>query len=217
MYRCLSIFLVLFLPANIYAGNKQRALQAYTENLAAYRTKFNNPINTDHNDYGIQKLKYKKNYDFSYEYDITLQLHELLVDLKTFHEMTEVIYGYTIQAYTGANRQMAFQIKDKLCSLYPHLHVEIQYKQPNFSVRVGRFLERLESYQLYISIKKDFPQAIIRSAEFPNKVDVFAPLEQECRADTMQNLDNKQEELIEKGNTENVSLGILQKLKNDVQ
>mgnify|MGYP001129369782 FL=1 len=206
MYRCLSILLVLFLPANIYAGDKQRTLQFYSENLAVYRTKFNNSINTDHNDYdyGIQRLKYKKNYNFSYEYDITLQLHELLVDLKTFYEMTEVIYGYTVQAYTGANRQIAFQIKNKLCSLYPHLHVEVQYKQPNFSVRVGRFLERLESYQLYINIKKDFPQAIIRSTEFPNKVDVFAPLKQECHADDMQNLDNRQEELIKEGNIENV-------------
>ena len=79
------MFLLLFLPANIYAGSKQHTLQIYSENLSLHRTKFNDPINASNNKHNLQKLKHKKNYSFSFEHDITSQLHELLMDLKSFY------------------------------------------------------------------------------------------------------------------------------------
>jgi len=214
-YTLLWIFLVLFLSANTYAAVKHGTLQFYSENLAYHRTKFSAPAMTSNNDYVVQKLKQKKSHHISFEHDITSQLHELLADLKSFYEMTELIPGYTIQAYTGANRQLAFQVKDKLCSLYTHLHIEVQYKQPNFSVRVGRFLDRLESYQLYVSIKKDFPQAIIRPTEFPNNVNTFSSLERECLPDNMQNLEDGEGVLAEEINIENSLSHMISSLGND--
>jgi hypothetical protein len=204
---------LLFLPANIYAGSKQHTLQIYSENLSLHRTRFNAPANTSNNNHSVQKLKHKKSYSFAFEHDITSQLHELLMDLKSFYEMTESIPGYTIQAYTGANRQFAFQVKDKLCSLYTHLHIEVQYKQPNFSVRVGRFLDRLESYQVYVGIKRDFPQAIIRPTEFPNNVSTFSSIERECLPDNVQDLE--EEAPHERGNIENLSSHTILSLEND--
>jgi hypothetical protein len=189
-YTPVGMFLILFLTANTYAAAKHCAPQFYSESLACHRPKFSTATITNNNDYLVQKLKQKKSHHITFDNDITSQLHELLVDLKSFYEMTELIPGYTIQAYTGANRLLALQVKDKLCCLYTDLHIELQYKQPNFTVRIGRFLDRLESYQLYVNIKKDFPQAIIRPTEFPNNVNTFNSLRSECLLDNIQSLED---------------------------
>jgi hypothetical protein len=90
--------------------------------------------------------------------------------------MKETIEGYTIQAYAGGSREMAFKICDLLHIHYPSLNPEVQYKQPHFTVRIGKFLDRLEAYKLYIPIKELIPQAIIRPAHFPNEPDLFNPM-----------------------------------------
>ncbi len=87
--------------------------------------------------------------------------------------MSEAIPGYTIQVYIGGSREMAFKMRNLLYEHYPSFHPEVQYKQPNFTVRIGKFLDRLEGYKLYLAIKKLIPQAIIRPTYFPNEPDIF--------------------------------------------
>lgn len=179
--------LTLFLTFHLDLHAKTNDLETYVESLSAHRTKFPN-ITLEHEATKFPRLKIKKKLIFPIEHDITEQLHELLLDLKSYYEMTESIPGYTIQAYTGSNRQLAFQTKDKLSEHYPHAAVEIQYKQPNFMVRIGKFLDRLEAYEFYVGIKKMFPQAIIRPTQFPNKADIFDPLPTTQIVDTTQNI-----------------------------
>ncbi|OJW68910.1 MAG: hypothetical protein BGO68_03960 [Candidatus Amoebophilus sp. 36-38] len=175
MYKASLVTLTLFLTFKLDVVARPSDTETYIENLSIHRTKFPNMM-VENVPPQFQKLKIKKKLIFPIEHDITQQLHELLLDLKSYYEMTESISGYTIQAYTGSNRQLAFQTKDKLSEYHPAFDVEIQYRQPNFTVRIGRFLDRLEAYEFYVDIKKMFPQAIIRPTQFPNKADIFNPL-----------------------------------------
>lgn len=161
-------------------------LENYVENLSVHRTKFTSAV-TEEVPFIIPKLKNKKKANFPIEHDITQQLTELLVDLKSYYEMTDLIPGYTIQAYTGSNRQLAFKIRDQLFEVYPNSDVEVKYKQPNFIVRVGRFLDRLEAYEFYVGIKKMFSQSIIRPTQFPNTIDTFDVLHKDQVNDPIQN------------------------------
>eukprot|EP01132_Coremiostelium_polycephalum_P000579 gene579-724_t len=172
------LLLLTLLSCATYTATQQHAVTSYKENLASYRTRFQK-ISDPRDKYHAEKdTKHYTKSHVDFMNDITPQLKELLLDLKSFYQMTRSIPGYTIQAYIGSNRQLAFQIKEQLAAQYIQYPIEIQYRQPNFSVRIGRFLEQLEAYQLYFRVKKDFSKAIIRPIEFDNQPHVLHPLEE---------------------------------------
>lgn len=146
--------------------------RSYTEDLSPHRIKFILP-HAESKTKLEQKHKAKKPIRIVPVYDITKQLHDLLVDLKAYYAMTDSVQGYTIQVYAGGSRALAFKARSRLYKHYPTNKPEVQYNQPNFTVRIGRFLDRLEAYKLYAAIKKMMPHAIIRPAYFPNEPDIF--------------------------------------------
>lgn len=165
------LLLVTAAKATGLASRKTRQ-RSYTEDLARHRIKFA-PTQVDTTPKPAKKYKAKKLTKPLPTQDITQQLHDLLVDLKAYYAMTDSVQGYTIQVYVGGSREQAFQARHRLYTCYPTLNPEVQYKQPNFTVRIGRFLDRLEAYKLYVAIKAMMPQAIIRPAYFPSEPDIF--------------------------------------------
>lgn len=71
------------------------------------------------------------------------------------------IDGYTIQVYSGIKREDALNIKKKLSQSVPDLESDVQYRQPNFRVRTGKYLTRLEAQKDYLAVKRYFPNAIV--------------------------------------------------------
>lgn len=155
-----------------FADNVLASPDAYTEDLTKHRSVFSTPV-ADTQPPQHRKYKPRKKKHLTTVYDITPQLDTLLLDISAYHEMTKTIAGYTIQSYNGTNRKKALQIKDQLNDTFYPLTAEVKYKQPNFSVEMGVFLDILEAYPLYFRIKKRFPQTIIRPTTFPNKENLF--------------------------------------------
>jgi len=172
MLNLLGTALYGFLLTGTCPNCQTNVVSGYGEDLSAHRTLFATPIEP-YEPLQPPQHKSKRNTSFIIANDITSRLQQLLLDLKAYHELTTSIAGYTIQGYNGTNRQLAFQIKDQLCAHFDHLNAEVQYKQPNFTVQIGRFLDRLEAYPLYLRIKKFLPQAIIRPTWFLNKAGIF--------------------------------------------
>jgi len=104
---------------------------------------------------------------------ITDQLDYLLARKKVANEQIKHIQGYTIQAYAGGSRDVAFKIKNKLYTHYPAIEPEVTYDLPHYTVRIGKFLDKLEAYPAYAVIRKWIPQAIIRPISFVNKPHAF--------------------------------------------
>lgn len=71
------------------------------------------------------------------------------------------IDGYTIQVYSGVKREDALNVKKKMTQSLPDLESDVQYRQPNFRVRTGKYLTRLEAQRDYLAVKKHFPNAIV--------------------------------------------------------
>ena len=69
--------------------------------------------------------------------------------------------GYTIQVYSGIKREDALNNKKKLSQSLPDLESDVQYMQPNFRVRTGKYLTRLEAQKDYLAVKRYFPNAIV--------------------------------------------------------
>jgi hypothetical protein len=71
------------------------------------------------------------------------------------------IDGYTIQVYSGTNREDALNVKKQLTYSVPGVSSDVQYEQPNFKVKSGKYYTRLEAQRDFELIKKYFPAAIV--------------------------------------------------------
>jgi hypothetical protein len=78
-----------------------------------------------------------------------------------------VVDGYTIQIYSGLKREEALNIKKEIAAALPDLDAQIQYVQPNFRVRAGKYFDRYEAQKDYMTIKKHFPNAIVIPERIP--------------------------------------------------
>jgi hypothetical protein len=77
------------------------------------------------------------------------------------------IDGYTIQVYSGVKREDALNVKKKLSQSLPDLESDVQYRQPNFRVRTGKYFTRLEAQKDYLAVKRHFPNAIVIPDRIP--------------------------------------------------
>jgi len=74
--------------------------------------------------------------------------------------------GFTILVYSGVDRNEAFKIKDNLALLYPELNPEMQYQQPRYLVKVGKFGFKIETQPIYYKLKEQFPTSRIIQDRF---------------------------------------------------
>lgn len=69
--------------------------------------------------------------------------------------------GYTIQVYTGLEREAAEEALDLALSLDQELNPVITYHQPSYKVKVGFYTNRLEAHEVFQSLKNNFPKALM--------------------------------------------------------
>jgi hypothetical protein len=77
--------------------------------------------------------------------------------------------GYRVQIYFGNQRSKANDIKEDFMKKYPDEEVYLLYQQPNYKVRVGDFMTRLEAYRYYRKIYGDFNTTFIVKDEIKKR------------------------------------------------
>jgi hypothetical protein len=93
--------------------------------------------------------------------DISKEIEILIDTINSYSRKREFIMGFTVQVYTGRNREEAFKAKEIIYEITEEYDPEVSYIQPNFKVKIGKFLERIEARRLKESLKDDFPNAIV--------------------------------------------------------
>lgn len=81
-----------------------------------------------------------------------------------YNEMSRTLQGYRIKvnSFTGANaKAKAYALKDELTAAYPSTRVYVTFDEPNFVVKCGDFITRLDAYNLFKLIKPQISTAII--------------------------------------------------------
>ena len=101
------------------------------------------------------------------KYAINDQLDTVLDSIYQQNHSRGFIDGFTIQVYSGIKREDALAVKKDLTHALPNLESDVQYRQPNFRVRAGKYLTRLEAQADYLLVKRHFPNAIV----IPDKVE----------------------------------------------
>lgn len=68
--------------------------------------------------------------------------------------------GFRVMLYSGNSKDEATMVKEKAHILTKE-KVYIEYRAPNFRVKAGDAINRLEANYLYGELKNDFPNAVI--------------------------------------------------------
>lgn len=94
-------------------------------------------------------------------------LQVALNNLSKENEERGVYAGFTILVYSGIDREQAFETRNQLYNTLPdQIKAEMEYEQPRYLVKVGRYIHRIEAQSLFHSIKQDFPSARIIRQRF---------------------------------------------------
>ncbi|NDC31623.1 MAG: SPOR domain-containing protein [Bacteroidetes bacterium] len=84
------------------------------------------------------------------------------------NRIANVIDGYRIQLFSGAERNNANALKTKFLKLYPKTPAYLIYQQSYFKLRVGDYRTKIETQQIFYKLQDDFGQVII----IPDKINL---------------------------------------------
>lgn len=159
----LSIFLVLLVviaSCSPKSGASKTKTGSFSEDLSAYRPTFEALENEEGADIPKEESKpdYKK---IKPENDITQQINSALENQEVRNSENKLVQGYTIQVYSGNNREDANEARSLVYKIFPDARPETTYVQPNYKVKVGKYLSRMEAQKLYSRLKADFPGALV--------------------------------------------------------
>jgi hypothetical protein len=74
--------------------------------------------------------------------------------------------GFTILIYSGVDREQAFKTRDEIQEKFPEIKAEMQYQQPRYLLKVGKFINRVEAQPNYHVLKEEFPTVRIIQDRF---------------------------------------------------
>lgn len=82
------------------------------------------------------------------------------------NEKEMFLNGFTILVYSGVGRDAAFELRNEVYSEFPDIQTYMEYEQPRYLVKVGRYVNKIEALATYEKLKPNFPGARIISARF---------------------------------------------------
>lgn len=128
----------------------------YYEDLSLYRPSYYHQESSADEQSETSLLK-----EILIENDHTAQVDTLLEILAAQNQTLEYVQGFTVQIYSGNSRKTASKARMDVFKVLIGFEPEIKYVQPNFKVKVGKFIDRLEAQWVYAQLKPAFPRAII--------------------------------------------------------
>jgi hypothetical protein len=164
LFQCFALLALLGGCASPRSTTVSTAGEGYSEDLSIWRPKVeiqeNNPTSTNVSN-GPKQTQYVEP-----KYAVNKKLDTVLDSIDRYNTSREFIDGFAIQIYAGLKREDALNAKKNLSSSLPDLTSEVEYSQPNFRVKVGKYYSRIDAQRDYVAIKKYFPTAIV----IPEKV-----------------------------------------------
>jgi hypothetical protein len=89
------------------------------------------------------------------------RIDSLVKKHRTFNEQQRTMQGFRIQLYFGTQRNKANEIKALFQEKFPSYPAYLIYQQPNFKVRVGDFITRIEAFKLYKELESEYESVFI--------------------------------------------------------
>ena len=154
-----TICVILLLASGCKTAKQPQVSQdgKYSEDLSSLR-----PVVEEEKVVVVEPDKNKRDPKVYVEatHTVNRQLDVVLDSIDRINLTREFIEGYTIQVYSGL-KENALNVKKQLTQTLPKLESELQYVQPNFRVKTGKYFTRLEAEKDYEQVKRYFQSAIV--------------------------------------------------------
>ena len=148
-------------------GCKSTANVSGTDAYANYQETITSPL-PEYPDF-TTRLTASDESENSSEGTVNLQLEALQKRIYDKNKSEPYFGGFTVLAYSGLDRNLAFKTRDDLLALFPDLEPEMQYQQPRYLVKVGKYTYRIEAQRVFSLLKTQFPTARIIQDRFQRK------------------------------------------------
>jgi septal ring-binding cell division protein DamX len=139
-------------------ASQQISDKPYHENLATLRPTVNVPVDSPRKETTTQKVQITP---ITPTQTVNAKVDEVLDSINRYNLVKRFVDGYTIQIYSGQNREEAMNTKKKMSTEVTDLTANLQYQQPKFTVTVGRYYTKLEAQKDLVQIRKSFTSAIL--------------------------------------------------------
>ncbi|MCA0933569.1 SPOR domain-containing protein [Lutimonas saemankumensis] len=96
--------------------------------------------------------------------ETSAHVDEMLAQKKDYNKSLEKFKGYKIQIYYGSEKE-CYEIKDEFSSLFPDIATSIIFSTPQWKLQVGNYRTRLDADRAIVTIKKEYPSAIVLASE----------------------------------------------------
>ncbi|WP_192347419.1 hypothetical protein [Algoriphagus sp. Y33] len=94
------------------------------------------------------------------------ELDQLQASLISKNKSEPYFSGYSVLVYSGVDRDKAFKTRNDITMNFPDLIPEMQYQQPRYLVKIGRFVHKIEAQKSFAEVKTQFPTARIIQDRF---------------------------------------------------
>lgn len=131
----------------------------YSEDLSVLRPKVEAPVETTTGTTQTDNTKPVSQF-VEPRLAVTRKLDGVLDSIDHINLSRKFVEGYTIQVYSG-KREEALSVKKQIATSLPRLDAEVQFTEPIFRVKVGKYYSRMDAQEDYASVKKYFPTAIL--------------------------------------------------------
>ena len=148
-----SVLSILLLSISC-AAQKNGGKSYYHEDLYSLRPKFPEPVDSI-------PVEVHKKVEVTPTHNVNKKVDGVLDSINHFNATRKFIDGYTIQIYSGQNREEAMNTKKRMSNDAPDLGAEMEYTQPKFRVRVGSYYSRLDAQKDLLRLRRPFPNAIL--------------------------------------------------------
>jgi SPOR domain len=161
-----NTFIILFCHLLLAcAAQNNSSDKSYYENLSALRPKVIVPLDTPQKDTFNQK---NVTASITPTKTVNAKVDAVLDSIDRYNLVRKFVDGYTIQIYSGQNREEAMNTKKKMTTELPEMTANLQYQQPKFRVTVGRYYTKLEANPDLVRLRTSFSSAIL----VPEKIQI---------------------------------------------
>jgi hypothetical protein len=136
-------------------SQKSSGKNGVQDDLSSFRPEYKAPAQ---NDEAEVKQSDKKDAPLNATADVTAEVNSKLEQIKA--NAPKVAKGYRILLYSGNKKEEATLVKDKAHMLVPD-KIYLEFRAPNFRVKIGDAISRVEANYLLGKLKTDFPNAVI--------------------------------------------------------
>lgn len=148
------VVLVIGLSGALSGFAQRSAKPYYHEDLYSLRPKLAEPV-----DSALDQSAHPPKQFVAATANVNEKVDDVLDSINRFNITRRFIDGFTIQIYSGQNREEAMNVKKKATET--SLNALLEYNQPKFRVRVGSYYSRLEAQKDLTRLKQFFSNAIL--------------------------------------------------------